>query len=68
MMKFDVTMGFQALLLHLLCQFGIISADGSNMRWGVWPAGQILLLHLLPQLAASGSDCTQAQMVSILGR
>jgi len=67
-MKFDVTMGLHVLLLHLLCQFGIISADGSNMRWGVWPAGQILLLHLLPQLAASGSECTQAQMVSILGR
>ena len=66
-MKFDVTMGFQVLLLQVLCQFGIISADGSNTRWGVSTA-QILLLHVLPQLAAGDSECTQAQMVSILGR
>jgi len=65
-MKVGVTMGFQVLLLQVLCQFDIISVDGSNMRWGV-TAGQMLLLQVLPQIAG-GSECTQAQMVSILGR
>ena len=65
-MKVGVTMGLKVLLLQVLCQFDIISADGSNMRWGV-TAGQMLLLQVLPQLAG-GSECTQAQMVSILGR
>ena len=64
-MKLGVTMGFQVLLLHVLCQF--VFADGNNMgRWGV--TSQMLLLHVLPHFAAGGSECTQAQMVSILGR
>ena len=66
-MKFGDTMGLQVLLLHVLCQSGIVFAGVNNVgRWGM--AGQMLLLHVLPQFAASGSECTQAQMVSILGR
>ena len=65
-MKLGVTIGFQVLLLHVL--FKVVFADGSNNmgRWGM--TSQMLLLHVLPHFAAGGSECTQAQMVSILGR
>ena len=67
-MKSDMTMGFQVLLLlHVLCQYVFADGSISNMgRWGM--TGQMLLMHVLPQLASGGSECTQAQMVSILGR
>ena len=61
---------FQVLLLHIvLSQVGISFAFGINIRWlGV----QMLLLHVIPHLAVvsatGGTECTQAQMVSILER